>query len=146
MPNWCSNRVYISGSAEDVVAFKTLVNGDKGEDTFSFQAILPCPQELLDVTEEAPSDYKDQLFLDYGYANWYDWRVANWGTKWDTSDSYLDYADEESASWYFSTAWSPPEGIYNELSRRFPDLSISWFFDEPGMQIAGYLNNPINGG
>ena len=147
MPNWCSNRVHISGSAEDVVAFKTLVSGDRGEDVFSFQAILPCPEELHQHTApQFDTEIGKQLIEKYGASDWYQWQVNNWGTKWDTSDSYLDYADEESASWYFSTAWSPPEGIYNELSRRFPDLSISWFFDEPGMQIAGYLNNPLNGG
>jgi hypothetical protein len=27
------------------------------------------------------------------------------------------------------------------LRDQFPDVSISWFWDEPGMQQAGYLNN-----
>jgi hypothetical protein len=146
MPNWCTNRVHISGSAEDVAAFKTLVRGSSSyENTFSFQSILPCPQDLLDVTDDAPSDYKDQLFLDYGYCNCYDWQVNNWGTKWDASDCYLDYEEEESACWQFETVRIPPEGIYEELSNRFPNLSISWFYDEPSMQISGYLNNPNNG-
>lgn len=144
MPNWCSNRVYINGSTEDVAAFKALVRGSGDETTFSFHAILPCPQELLDVTEDAPSDYKDQLFLDYGYASWYDWRVANWGTKWDVSYVSSDFDDDNSAQWEFDTAWSPPQGIYDYLADRFPELSISWFYDEPGMQFAGYLNNPTN--
>jgi hypothetical protein len=148
MPNWCSNRVHISGSTTDVAAFMALIRGESGdENTFSFQAILPCPSELHNYNApQTDKDLAERFVKEYGYTDWYHWQVYNWGTKWDTSDCYLDYADEESASWYFSTAWSPPEGIYNELSRRFPDLSISWFFDEPGMQIAGYLNNPINGG
>ena len=153
MPNWCSNRVHISGSATDVSSFMALIRGESGdENTFSFQAILPCPEELHKpipsegITTEQHAALQDERYQKYGYTGWYDWQVYNWGTKWETSDCYLDYLDEESASWYFSTAWSPPEGIYNELSNRFPGLSISWFFDEPGMQIAGYLNNPLNGG
>ena len=39
----------------------------------------------------------------------------------------------------FSTAWSPPEAICFKLREMFPDLSFSWFFDEPGMEFAGYL-------
>jgi hypothetical protein len=148
MPNWCSNRVHISGSAEDVASFMALIRGESGdENTFSFQAILPCPSELHNYNApQTDKDLAERFVKEYGYTDWYDWQVSNWGTKWETSDCYLDYADEESASWYFSTAWNPPQGIYDELSRLFPGLSISWFFDEPGMQIAGYLNNPLNGG
>ena len=148
MPNWCSNRVHISGSATDVSSFLALIRGESGDEkTFSFQAILPCPSELQNYNApQTDKDLAERFVKEYGYTDWYHWQVYNWGTKWDASDCYLDYQDAESASWYFSTAWSPPQGIYNELSRRFPGLSISWFFDEPGMQIAGYLNNPLNGG
>ena len=155
MPNWCTNRVHIIGSAEDVAAFKALVRGPSDdENTFSFQNILPCPEELLNSNStiyggensEESDKLRETLLDKYGYANWYDWRVSNWGTKWDISQASSDFYDDESAEWNFDTAWSPPEGIYHELSNRFPELSISWFFDEPGMQIAGYLNNPLNGG
>lgn len=148
MPNWCENRVHISGSAEDVKAFMTLVRGGSDdENAFSFQAILPCPAELHQYNApQIDTEIGNQFIEKYGYPDWYQWQVSNWGTKWEASGSYIDYYDEESASWYFSTAWCPPEGIYHELASRFPNLSISWFYDEPGMQIAGYLNNPINGG
>ena len=147
MPNWCDNTVMIKGTKEEIVELKEKLYDYSNKNVFNFEAIKKCPQELR--SESAPQRNQQRAAIlnkKYGASDWYQWQVNNWGTKWDTSDSYLDYADEESASWYFSTAWSPPEGIYNELSRRFPDLSISWFFDEPGMQIAGYLNNPINGG
>ena len=39
----------------------------------------------------------------------------------------------------FDTAWSPPEGIYNALVEKYPDIDISWFYHEEGMQMAGYL-------
>jgi len=35
--------------------------------------------------------------------------------------------------------WCPPEGIYRKVKELFPDLDISWFYDEPAMQFAGYL-------
>ena len=71
------------------------------------------------------------------------WRVSNWDTKWDACDVDIKeerYEDElESFTAEFDTAWSPPEAICLALRDMFPDLSISWFFDEPGMQVAGYL-------
>lgn len=146
MPNWCTNRVHISGSKEDVTSFMSLVRGNsEDENTFSFQTVLPCPSELHKYNApQLDKDLEDRFIKEYGHADWYSWQVYNWGTKWEPSSSFLDYADEESAAWQFETAWSPPEGIYSELSNRFPELNISWFYDEPGMQIAGYLNNPSN--
>lgn len=149
MPNWCYNRVGISGSKEDVDAFKALVRGDSpDENTFSFQNIIPCPIELLEFYEgsdvEANEKIRTSLLDKYGYSSWYDWRVDNWGTKWDISHASSDFYDDLSAEWTFDTAWCPPEGIYNKLAFLFPELHISWFYDEPGMQIAGYLNNPSN--
>ena len=39
----------------------------------------------------------------------------------------------------FNTAWAPPEAICNALREQYPDLSVSWFYDEPGMEFAEYL-------
>ena len=41
--------------------------------------------------------------------------------------------------YYFTTAGSPPEGVIHELRRMYPDASITAFYDEPGVGIAGYL-------
>lgn len=151
MPNWCYNRVAINGSKEDVEAFKALVRGSsEDENAFSFQNILPCPEELLNDSSTTyggdNSEENDKLratLMDkYGYSSWYDWRVSNWGTKWDISHASSEFYDDESAEWTFDTAWCAPDGIYYELASRFPELHISWFYDEPGMQVAGYLNNP----
>ena len=50
------------------------------------------------------------------------------------------YGDElEGFTAEFETAWSPPESICHKLRELFPNVSISWFYDEPGMQVAGYL-------
>ena len=72
---------------------------------------------------------------------WYNWRVQNWGTKWDISEKDIEWSDdhEDYAQFSFDTAWSPPEGIVSALREKFPELSISWFYDEPGMEFAGYL-------
>ena len=67
--------------------------------------------------------------------------------KWDVHDAEIeeerwgaDGNDElESFTAEFETAWSPPEAICHALREMFPNVSISWFYDEPGCQVAGYL-------
>ena len=70
---------------------------------------------------------------------WYDWRLQNWDTKWDAYDVVITDDDPDSLEVEFNTAWSPPEAICSALREQYPDLAISWFYDEPGMEIAGYL-------
>ena len=71
---------------------------------------------------------------------WYDWRLANWDTKWDAYSIEIDESECHMVlEVEFETAWSPPEAICNAIREQYPDLSISWFYDEPGCEIAGYL-------
>ena len=71
---------------------------------------------------------------------WYNWRVQNWGTKWDCYSLEIDDTDmPHGFEVNFETAWSPPEEIHSAICEQFDDLSISWFYDEPGCEVAGYL-------
>ena len=71
---------------------------------------------------------------------WYDWRLENWDTKWDAYDVEIDddYMPNEFEV-RFNTAWSPPEAICYAIREQYEDVSVSWFYDEPGAEIAGYL-------
>ena len=71
---------------------------------------------------------------------WYDWRLRYWDTKWDCYDLEIDKDDlPHGFEVTFNTAWSPPEGICRAMREQYPDIDISWFYDEPGEAIAGYL-------
>ena len=71
---------------------------------------------------------------------WYNWRVQNWGTKWDCYTLEIDDTDmPHGFEVNFETAWSPPEEVCNAIRDQYDDLSISWFYDEPGCELAGYL-------
>ena len=70
---------------------------------------------------------------------WYNWRLQNWDTKWEAYDKEISHVDEDTFQVTFNTAWSPPEGIYARIRERFSDLYVTWFIDEPGMEIAGYF-------
>ena len=169
MPNWCANRVTVSGATEDVQAFKKAVKGHvvNNKKPFSFNSIIPMPEELATVqspvrimTEEEIEEYKkkhsnsewmigtlpitqeysDELMDKYHSNNWYDWCTDNWTCKWDCTDVYLDADEPDYLQYRFDTPWGPPENIYNVLVAQHPNVHISWFYDEPGMEFAGYLN------
>jgi hypothetical protein len=72
---------------------------------------------------------------------WWDWRIQNWGTKWNTYDDELCEINE-TLEYRFNTAWSPPEMAVAHLREIYKEerdgVSITAFYDEPGMEIAGY--------
>jgi hypothetical protein len=170
MPNWCTNRVTVSGSEEDVQALKQAVKGCSSEfnKLFSFDAIIPFPDELHGIgspvkivdTEEEIEQYKkchsnsewasdmlpitmeksNELIEKYGHNNWYDWCNDNWTCKWDACDVYLDVDEPDYLQYRFDTAWGPPEMVYYVLTAQHPNVYVSWFYDEPGMEFSGYLN------
>ena len=152
MPNHCHNRVtFYSANTEDVAKLKKIF-----EDENCFGQIIPEPDWLntplmssdmpkydwdtpLGKVGELPQP--DGTFQSTGRRDdrWYDWRVYNWDTKWDAYDVVVTDDDPESVEIEFNTAWSPPEAICHKIREDYPDVSVSWFYDEPGEEIAGYL-------
>lgn len=62
----------------------------------------------------------------YGYVSWYDWRIDNWGTKWNTEEAsiYMEI-DDDKIIYNFKTAWSAPCEAILELSKQYPEAVIS---------------------
>lgn len=58
-------------------------------------------------------------FKKYGHKDWYTWSIDNWGTKWNSSDSYI-----EGNNLHFQTAWSVPEPLLIKLSEIFSDIQM----------------------
>ena len=59
--------------------------------------------------------------------------------NWCMNEVQIDGNEEDIAKLTFDTAWSPPNGIYEAIVDKYPDLSINWFYREDGVQIAGWL-------
>lgn len=70
MPNWCSNRVTVSGPAETLTAF--MLAAKVGDEALSFDNIYPCPPSLRD----APSG-SDEIYYDIAYGDLS--AIANYG-------------------------------------------------------------------
>ena len=149
MPNWCSNRV--SFYSDDTSALEKLKNIFESDEPFN--SLVPAPdwkntpndKGELPVLREMKDTEGRVIHTTYDFPDgknddrWYDWNNCNCGTKWDVSDVECDHWDGNSFECEFETAWSPPEGIYYALRQLFPDVDVSWFYDEPGMMVAGYL-------
>ena len=131
MPNHCFNRIEIYGKEASKIASKI----ESKETPFDFTKIFPEPD--YDKTEVEPTFRKEEGD-DFRMPSWWDWRVQNWGTKWNSYDCEVIEMDDEQVEYTFNTAWGPPEGVIEKLREKYPDVSITAFYDEPGMEIAGY--------
>ena len=159
MPNWCSNEVEIDGTEEDIAKFvdecftdfKTARGKMKAESVkvLDFAKVMPEP-DYDKPQKDGTHNNGVQKELHDVMPDWWNWRNNNWGTKWNLVPSkggdLYTYTIEQSNGmgngWLrldFDTAWSPPNGIYNAIVDKYPDLDINWFYREDGVQMAGWL-------
>ena len=113
MPNWCENTLEVWGDKKELKEFKEKTIK---EDVF----------------------HMGELFPNTGNPdNWYEWNIANYGTKWD--DMEIDYqtGDEEGLQIMFASAWSPPSEFIENIYKKFPKLHFKLKYDEPGMGFVG---------
>ena len=71
------------------------------------------------------------------------WRRQNWGTKWNAQDEHMECANEDSNTFFFSTAWTPPLYWFEELSEVISKLNLkvrmTLTYAEPDTDINGFL-------
>ena len=166
MPNHCYNRVTFYPAGDDTAKAIEDINAIKQmfEDESTFGQIIPepdwentplmssdMPKYDWDKPKGKLGELPQMVETPYGLSlrfqstdqqddRWYDWRVQNWDTKWDAYDVNIVDDDPENMEIEFNTAWCPPTAICNALREKYEDtVSISWFYDEPGEEIAGYL-------
>ena len=147
MPNWCSNEVEIYGEKEDIAKFVEECFTDfKGTPVLDFAKVMPEP-DYDQPQKDGTHNNGVQKELHDVMPDWWNWRNNNWGTKWnlvpDPEGNLTGYEvvgqDDGFIQLEFETAWSPPNGIYNEIWAKYPDLTVSWFYREDGCQLAGWL-------
>ena len=141
MPNWCSNNLTLEH--DDPAMIKRAYDAlERGEFLNEF---IPVPEDLKitagflgdgDAQKELERKTAENL-AKYGYGNWYDYCVGEWGTKWDVGgDGQADIHPEGCmlhAS--FDSAWSPPVNAYQKLEAQ--GFRVSAMFYESGMAFAG---------
>jgi len=130
MPNWCNNSFSITGNKNSISDLWVQASICEG----LLEAIMPMPKELEGTT--APSE--DGM-------DWYNWRVNNWGTKWDVDLEGLEFIDHgdgtASITGWFDSAWAPPIGAYEQLAADFDSCVIECSYYEPGMDFGGFWSS-----
>lgn len=121
MPNWCTNKLEVSGPLAGVRRFVEAQRDDAA--SLSFAKSVPEPEGL-----------EGRLLT---------WRVAHWGTKWDLDDETDLVVSEDAerdrceAVYNFFTAWSPPLEWLAVVVEQYPNLVFRLVFAEPGMAFMG---------
>ena len=121
MPNWTANNVLFVGKEKQLKTLKDMLKSD--ENDFDFNNIVPMPKNIFRGNLGREEEEK------YGKNNWYDWSIANWGTKWNSVGTRVELKDG-SLYYTFDTAWDCPREIVNALMRMkktiLKDIKISW--------------------
>ena len=143
MPNWCDNQITITGPNSVIDKIEKIVSDEKNPDGL-LNFFHPMPKELDGTTSPSSSADKPQPMVE-GFDNWYDWRVENWGTKWEVNEFYGVDRQGDTISFGFSSAWSPPINAYEKFiissSEKKQDVSIKAYYYEGGCDFMGEWDN-----
>ena len=137
MPNHVKNTLTLTGEKEKIIELMESVKADEfGLGTLDFDKVIPTPDNIYQGNLGAEEMKK------YGSNNWYDWNIANWGTKWN-SYGYDDAEENNLAGENiitFNTAWSAPHPVVEKLSEMFPDVDIvhKWADEDLGNNCGEY--------
>ena len=141
MPNWCNNNLTLTHEDPAMItrAYDALNRGE------FLQEFIPVPQDLKDtVSGSMGEDHREAHEAQqaanrekYGYSNWYDYCVGEWGTKWDVGgDGQSDvHPDGKMLHTTFDSAWSPPINAYEKLVEM--GFGVEAMYYEGGMGYAG---------
>ncbi len=133
MPNHVQNRITLEGDESAIQRMLAQIQNDEfGTGTIDFNKIIPMPDRIY------RGDLSPKEMRLYGENNWYNWSVANWGTKWNAY-GYVkgtDYSQEKELT--FQTAWSAPHAVLEKLSEQFPEVEITheWANEDIGMNCG----------
>lgn len=138
MPNWCNNYLKLEGSPGLIDRAKRAIERDElCNEFFSLPADLKDAVTPTQVGDEAAAEARREM---YGYSNWYEFCVNEWGTKWDISGGVIQEEGDGYLIATFDTAWSPPIALMEKLEGHgFTSVCIDYF--EPGMNFVGQWNN-----
>jgi hypothetical protein len=107
------------------------------------EEFTPVPQELRD-TVASPGTSDEVLVAQrnanvekYGYPDWWQFCVSQWGTKWDVGgeNEYVERTEPTLAEFTFDSAWSPPIVSYERLTEL--GFGVEAYYWEPGLTFAG---------
>jgi hypothetical protein len=124
--NYCENELRIIGPAGDIRAFAQAVESD--DELLSFQCLLPEPDIGLLGSPQG----------------WLNWRMTNWGCKWDALDIERSQSTHTEIVYHYETPLGPALNPIRQASKRWPDLTFLLGYAIPGSGHAGMFH--LDGG
>lgn len=122
--------IYWYLSEKDTIDRKTVLHSHKDifSEYFKFM-LIQSPDYEITGTDEMYERGKKYVtaYEKYGYRDWYDWAIANWGTKWNAFDCKYDASNDYVE---FDTAWAAPYKVIEKI-----------FNDNPGCMLAFFWTN-----
>jgi len=160
MPNWCANSLkLVATTAESEKKLAEIVQElsrakTANESPSLFALIKPIPEALhitsgwlgKDTPEQAALEIQQAANLKtYGYKDWYDFCIGEWGTKWDakTCDEAEPFeVNGNEVTIFFDTAWAPPMNIYYALEDM--GFKVQATYVEQGIGYIGYYTDGVD--
>ena len=140
MPNWCNNTLELEHKDPAMIerAKAAMIRGEFLHEFIPVPADLQIVAGSVPVAEEAEHKLKEEFNrITHGYANWYDFSVNEWGTKWDVGGQGQSdiHPDGKMLHTTFDSAWSPPVNAYVKLEEL--GFGVNAMYYEGGMAYAG---------
>ncbi len=145
---------YLSNKGEKTVAQILAENNEKALNEMfgSFSPVTEILNQMasafLDMAKDDISKSYDagkQLvdnYTEHGATTWYDWRIQNWGTKWNACDTEIK-ENGDNVSVLFNTAWAPPINALNELAKHADFIDITHTEDDDRLDILEGKNGTL---
>lgn len=153
MPNWCTNHATITAVTDEakklLADYVQYLSGsdESGKPNSSFfDWFHPVPNDLKSTVSgflggeegERLKRQEEENIKKYGHKNWYDFSIAEWGTKWDV-DMPKDCVDGDTITFSEETAWSPPIEFYRKMEDLGFEVDASYC--EEGAGFYGSYSN-----
>jgi len=131
MPNWCFNRLRVTGAAEEVTRFQEQAVGfcpwgrteaGQAPDVLNFHSLVPVPPEVQAAGYQAAGR---------------GWEFEHWGCRLGAHKAAVIAVWEGGALYEFDTAWSPAVIFVKQVSRAWPTLVFVLDYEEPRMGYKG---------
>lgn len=120
-----------------------------GCDSNTFSELLAQGCNLEEIKKQVPRfntiEEWERMVMRYAYCKsmyecitWYEWALANWGTKWNAYDIDVYYDRNEI---FFNTAWSHPTPVIEALSRKYPSavFKVQFADENIGYNAGSYI-------
>lgn len=143
MPNWCYQRMLVTGDDKEISRFIGAIKEDE-PDKYDMNKLVPLDPRATAIRKSTNQDGEtieysvfaernEDGFDGYGHA------LEVWGSKWGACSIRIDEPTERPLDLRFDSAWGPADQLIRQISGQFPTLTFGICFTEESDAFAGWL-------